>query len=319
MKFIGYRTLKTGIGASIAIILAEKLGLQYAAAAGIITVLSIQNTKKQSVKIAVKRMEACILALAISFILFKTFGYHEVIFGMFLLIFIPIAVRFNLEEGIVVSAVLITHLLVEGSVETFWILNELGLMVVGVVVALVLNLYIPSMEEEIKEDQIYIEKNMKEILIHMSVALKKHYVSIREEELFTSLEARLKMAKKRAYKNLNNYFLLDASYYVQYVEMRIKQFETIKRMREHFKRFFTTYKQTIIISNFTEKIAHCIYEGNSAESLLRDLEILREEFKKMPLPVTREEFENRAMLYQFLNDIEQFLNIKKEFAQNPIK
>lgn len=46
MKFIGYRTLKTAIGATIAMSIAGALGLKYSVSAGIITILSIQNTKE---------------------------------------------------------------------------------------------------------------------------------------------------------------------------------------------------------------------------------------------------------------------------------
>ena len=100
------------------------------------------------------------------------------------------------------------------------------------------------------------------------------------------------------------------------MEMRIQQFETIKRMKEHFQRFFMAYEQTIMIANFTEQVAHSIYEQNTCEHLLNELNALRESFRKMPLPDTREEFENRAMLFQFINDMEQFLAIKNEFKQN---
>lgn len=318
MKFIGYRTLKTGIGASIAMIIAKQLGLEYAVAAGVITILSIQNTKRQSFKIAVQRIASCILALFIAAILFKTLGYYALTFGAFLLIFIPLVVRLNLEQGIVVSSVLVTHLLIERSVSIFWILNEISLMVVGVGVALVLNLYMPSIEGQIKQDQIYIEEKMKEILIQMAKVLKENCNCIKEETLFSNLENRLHSARKNAYKNLNNYFLVDGSYYVQYMEMRSQQFESIKRMIEHFQRFFMTYEQTIIIANFTEQVAYSLHEDNTCEQLLNDLNGLRESFRKMPLPSTREEFENRAMLFQFLNDMEQFLQIKNEFKQNCI-
>ena len=117
-------------------IIAQKLGLQYPVSAGIITILSIQSTKRQSVEMALKRIGACILALIIATILFKTMGYYYVVFGLFLLIFIPITVKFNLQEGIVVSSVLVTHLLVERSVSLFWITNELFLMIVGAGIAL---------------------------------------------------------------------------------------------------------------------------------------------------------------------------------------
>ena len=36
--------------------------------------------------------------------------------------------------------------------------------------------------------------------------------------------------------------------------------------------------------------------------------------KDSPLPVTREEFEDRAVLYGILMDLEYFLQLKKEFA-----
>lgn len=318
MKFIGYRTLKTGIGASIAMIIAKQLGLQYAVSAGIITILSIQNTKKQSAKIAIQRIVSFLLALFIASILFRTLGYYVVNFGVFLLIFIPVVVRFNLEQGIVVSSVLVTHLLLEKSTSMFWILNELSLMLVGVGVALLLNLYMPSIEGQIKQDQIYVEEKMKEILIQMAKALKENCNSIKEEELFHNLENRLHTARNNAYNNLNNYFLLDASYYVQYMEMRIQQFETIKRMKEHFQKFFMAYEQTIMIANFTEQVAQSLYEENTCEDLLKELNMLRESFRKMALPSTREEFENRAMLFQFLNDMEQFLTIKNEFKRNSV-
>jgi uncharacterized membrane protein YgaE (UPF0421/DUF939 family) len=35
----------------------------------------------------------------------------------------------------------------------------------------------------------------------------------------------------------------------------------------------------------------------------------------MELPKTRNEFEDRALLFQFLNDLEDFLIIKKEFKE----
>ncbi len=320
MRFIGYRTLKTAVGgATIAMSIASALGLKYAVSAGIITVLSIQNTKRKSLDVAVQRMIVCLLALVISSILFTILGHNAIAFGLFLLLFIPLAVKFNLQEGIVVNSVLVTHILLENNVSINLFLNEISLMLIGAGVALLFNVYIPSIEREIKEDQIYIEDHMKEILIQMSIALRKLSVSLKEDELFNDLEERLPKAKKRAYINLNNYFLLDVSYYVAYMEMRIQQFETLKRMRQHFNKFFMTYEQTEMIADFTKKVADSLYEENTGEDLILDLENLRESFKKMNLPNTREEFENRALLFQFLNDMEQFLIIKNEFKRTIIE
>ncbi|EJO5347525.1 aromatic acid exporter family protein [Clostridium botulinum] len=315
MKFIGYRTLKTAIGATIAMTIAGALGLKYSVAAGIITILSIQNTKRKSLNVAIQRMVACLLALVIAAVLFSVLGHNSIVFGLFLLIFIPVAVKFNLQEGIVVNSVLASHILVEKYVSINLFFNEIALMLIGAGVALLFNLYMPSIENEIVEDQMYIEEKMKEILIHMSKALRELSVSLHEDKLFNDLEKRLLKAKKRAYINLNNYFLLDVSYYTAYMEMRIQQFETLKKMRQHFHKFFMTYEQTEMISDFTKKVADFLHEENTGEQLLLDLENLKESFKNMDLPTTREEFENRAFLFQFLNDIEQFLIIKNQFKK----
>ncbi|NYC93567.1 uncharacterized membrane protein YgaE (UPF0421/DUF939 family) [Clostridium acetobutylicum] len=161
MRIIGLRTLKTALGAAIAIIIAEFLGLKYAAAAGIITILSVQNTKKTSIIIAFQRLASTLLALIISCIIFMIFGYNPISFGVYLAIFIPLTVLFKLTEGIAVSSVLVTHILVEKTISVFWLKNELLLMVVGAGIAILLNTYMPKIDKRIKENQIEIENLMK--------------------------------------------------------------------------------------------------------------------------------------------------------------
>ena len=49
------------------------------------------------------------------------------------------------------------------------------------------------------------------------------------------------------------------------------------------------------------------------ETLLSELERLHHYYEQQPLPVTRQEFENRSMLYHILEDMKAFLDIKKDF------
>lgn len=93
-----------------------------------------------------------------SSVLFLALGFNSVVFGLYLLVFIPLTVKLKVTDGIVVSSVLVTHLLVEKQVNSYWIINELGLMLVGVLVALILNSYMPKNEEKIKEDIDYISE-----------------------------------------------------------------------------------------------------------------------------------------------------------------
>lgn len=315
---IGYRTLKTAIGSALAMIIAKWIGLQYATAAGIITILSVGKTRKKSMKTMLKRIISTLLALLIATVLFTIFGFKEISFGIFLLIFIPLAVKFNVEEGIVVSSVLVTHLLTEKSTNLFWITNEIGLMLVGVIVALIVNLYMPNTEDKIKEYQMDIEEHMKAILLRMSSIMKNGKQCFVNNILLEELEDALNKGRKLTYINLNNYIVQEDKYYVRYMNMRKNQIESIKYMLNHFKEDFSKYDQATIMANFIEKVANSIYEDNTAKNLLEDLDVLREDFRKMELPKVREEFEIRASLFQFLNDMEQFLRIKNDFRKSEI-
>ena len=63
---IGYRTIKTALGTTLAIVFAQILGLDNFASAGIITILCIKATKKKSVQASVSRIIACLIAMGYS-------------------------------------------------------------------------------------------------------------------------------------------------------------------------------------------------------------------------------------------------------------
>ncbi|PHV71219.1 hypothetical protein CS063_05875 [Sporanaerobium hydrogeniformans] len=314
-KWIGFRTLKTGIGATIAIIFAQLLGLEYASSAGIITILSIQNTKKESLNIALKRLIATIIALVLSSLLFKVLGFNSIVFGIYIILFIPLAVRLKVLEGIVPASVLVTHVLAANRLSSSLFINELLLLLIGAGIALILNLYMPNLEQQLLEDKGYIEQTLYDLMKDMAKALETQQVDRRCGEWLDGLEERLKEARFRARQNNNNHFTQTINHYEKYFEMRERQFQLVIYMRRHFEKFYKTFEQTKKVAEFTEHVALSIYRKITVEALQKELEDLRIFFKENPLPITREEFENRAMLFQFLNDIEQFLNIKKEFKE----
>ena len=179
--------------------------------------------------------------------------------------------------------------------------------------AAIANIFMPSLEDKFKEDKEWIEEHYRIIINKMSKSLVTHTVDIDEQKLINEVEKRLYESKETAYKIVNNNFFKSSSYYTDYINMRINQFDTIKRMRLHFERFNIPVEQMKVMSDFTLCVSENIREINDCEELLNDLESLRSEFKRMELPKSREEFESRAQLLQFLNDMEDFLVIKRNF------
>lgn len=75
-QFIGLRTLKTAVAAGIAIFIATLIGLSYVASAGIIVILSVQNTKRRSSELARQRLVATLIALFLSSVVYRLIGFN---------------------------------------------------------------------------------------------------------------------------------------------------------------------------------------------------------------------------------------------------
>ena len=316
MKYIYNLAFKMSISATIALVIANIFNVQYATVAAVIAILSIQDTKKKALIVGRNRVVACIIAIFLSIGIFKILGQNPITFAIFLLIFIPLTSKFNIAEGMVPAVVLSTHLLIAGELNSYWIINELLITFIGVGIASIANLFMPSLRSEFNEDKEYIEKSYKIILYKMANSLVSYTVDIDEEIIMNELENRLTEAVNRAYKIASNNLLNTDSYNIDYMNMRKIQFDIIKKLRSHFEKFYMSFEQTFMISKFTKSVASQIKDTNDCLDLLEELEVLKEDFKQMALPKTREEFENRAQLLQFLNDMEDLLRIKRNFILN---
>lgn len=175
--------LKVSIGTAAAIIIADQFGLLYSPSAGIITLLTIQNTKKETLFVALRRFIAFAIAVAISYLIFQGIGYTAVAFGGFILLFVALCLLLSLKDAIAMNAVLMTHFLIEQRMDVALILNELGLLCVGMLLGILLNLIMPSKRIEIRKQQVLFEEDMKSALRTLSNLLKnKESCLIQERE-----------------------------------------------------------------------------------------------------------------------------------------
>lgn len=316
IKYLQSKTVKVALSATIAIFISNYIGLEFSVTAGIIAILSIQDTKKEALLVSGRRIIAATVAVILSFVLYILLGNNPIIFGVFLLIFIPITMFFKVEEGLVVGSVLSTHLLTSTNINIYWIMNELALIAIGIGVAMMFNLYTISLDEEFEKNKEKIEEIYRLILSDMSVSLVTQAVPIYDRQVLLNAEELIKSSKIIAQKISNNYIFKNDNYYASYIDMRMVQLDTIKRMKKHFSRFYMKYEQTILLSEFTNNVAINIHEDNDCIELINKLALLRREYEMMELPKNRDEFENRALLFQFLNDLEDFLIIKKEFKES---
>ncbi|MGG4267575.1 aromatic acid exporter family protein [Peribacillus simplex] len=313
---IGYRTIKTALGATLAIIIAQMLNLEYFSAAGILTILCIQVTKKKSVYASWHRFLACLIAMVYASLLFQFIAFHPLVIGLILLIFIPTTVALKINEGIVTSSVIIMHLYGAGDITFSLLINETILIAVGVGVALVMNLYMPSVDEKLLAYQESIETNFSAILMGIVRYLRDNDHTWDGKEI-TETANLLNQAKSLAFRDVENHFLREEDLFYHYFKMREKQFEIIERILPLVTNIPLVVKQSGIVADFIEELAENVHPQNTAILYLRKLEEMEMHFRGMALPQTREEFESRAALLQLMKEMERYLLLKHSFKGLP--
>lgn len=313
MKFrIGYRTIKTALGTTISILLAQAAGLDRFVSAGIITILCIKVTKRKSLRASWDRILACLIGMVFAGLFFEGIAYHPVIIGLLLLFFIPTVVIFKASDGIVTSSVIIIHVFSAGKITTGLILNELGILLIGVGVALIMNLYMPSLDDQLLKLQEKIENHFRKIMKEIISYLRTSENSWSGKEL-TETFSLLNEAKSLAFRDVENHFFPNENLYYHYFRMREKQLEVIERILPLVASLPLKVEQGGMIADFLEELVDNITPGDPPKNFLKRLLDMRTEFEHMELPKTREEFESRAALLQLTKEIEQYLNLKHSY------
>lgn len=317
MKKIDYiKTIKIALGCCIGFLLAEAFHLRSTTSVITITLLSILNTKKETLLIAKKRLLAFLSAALIGSILFYFLNYSLLSLFLYLFSYYVICQLGSFTEGFSMSTVLMLHIWKGHSITWPLLLNELALMMIGISMAILMNLYMPNRIVLIKKAQKQIEQKMSQILFEMSRA-------VFQEDLSESLHIKLDELKVLIADSLShaqytekNFLFKDMSYYVSYIKMRTDQAQLLTSIHKNLPRLQESYIQTNMVSKFMRIIAISMDEYNNASDLLEHLNLLRQKFRATALPTSRKEFESRAVLYEIVREIQELLILKQKFTND---
>lgn len=314
---IGYRTIKTAIGAPIAISIAQLLGLTNFVSAGILTILCIQPSRKRSVLSAWHRFSACVLASVFSFVFFQLIGYNPLVVGLMLALFIPTTVFLKITPGIATSSVIILNLYSAEYMSYSFLFDQFLVILVGVGVGLLLNLYMPSLDKQLKEKQKRLEDNFQVILYEIALYIKDKNENWDGKEL-TETEEVLEEALDLVDLDKENHLLRDQHPYHDYFTMRAKQLELLQQMLPLVSKLPNKDEISEEIAGFFISLSEAVHPGNTAIVYLNDLNQLQKQFDQEELPTTQMEFETKANLFRLLHEIEDYLIIKRKFKKSDV-
>ena len=311
MKRILFNTLKITFASLIAIFIAKVFQLEFYISAGIVTILTIQNTKKETIKTALERFIALLIALFISYFCFITIGFDEKGFGVYLIIYIFICQSFKWYSSMAMNSVLISHFLTFHDFTFNHINNELGLFIIGVGMGVIANLHLNQNIQYMRELKNQADEQIRYILMRMSKRILEEIENY-DGHCFIKLNHLIVKAKAVNIENMEN-TLFTKNDDLKYIKMREHQSQVLQEMYKVIKNLDTTPVTAKRISDYLYKISVEYHEENDCLKLLKEFDEIDKKIKTKELPVNRKEFEDRARLFYLLQLIKEFLTIKKEY------
>lgn len=315
-KTILIRTIKTALASLLSIIVAQELSLEYASAAGIIAILNIFETRKATIEGGLKRTLSAVIAIIIGGLAFEKLGYATWVFGLYLLIFVPVSFLLKIELGLGPSSVIVTHLLAFGEINSTIILNEMALVFIGTGFAMLTNFYAPNSQDQLNSLVASIDEDMKSILNLFGKSLVENLDVKLYEDKIKSLEEDIKKTIELA--AIENDNLIENSREMLYdLHLREREMDLLEEMYYDLKTIPPEYSDGKYISDILIKTSENLTEGGDMIKVKKRIDYLKDHFHMMKLPQDHEEFAIRSAVFQVFRSLDQFIEISNYISNKP--
>lgn len=309
-------TIKTSIAATLSLLVAKELGLEFSSSAAIITILDIFETRKATLKGGLKRTLSATIALVLGILVFEIFDYKTWAFGLYLLLFVPLSFLLKIELGLGPSSVVVTHLLSYGEINSSIIFNELGLILIGTGFAMLTNLYAPESQDELKKWIEDIDGDIKDILIffgdtlvnNLDVKIYDGKIKKLEDDINKALNLAIIENDNRIENSKN--LLIGLSH-------REREKDILMEMYDDLKSIPKEYADGKLISDLMIDTANNLSDNGDMVKVKKRIEFLQEHFHMMELPETHEDFIIRSSIFQVFRSLNQFIDISKIISNIP--
>ena len=202
------KIIKLSLGSSLAIFIAWLLKLEYSMVAGVIVLLTVKNTKKETLKGVVGKIYGFILCTIFSYLCFNILGYHLASFSIFIFIIIFLCFLLEIQDVIAMCVVISSHYFLQGEISFSWILNEAGIFTIGASIGVIINMYIPTNINKIYEGQRKLQEEVSTVLIDIAdFIIIPENKNMYSQDLNT-LNRLIDSSISEAYNNINNNLLI---------------------------------------------------------------------------------------------------------------
>ena len=304
MKIDMIKALKIAIACCLSIMVAEMFNLDYSSSAGITALLTITDSRKKTLTLAMQRLLSFGVSIFIAIIVFQATRIHWITFGIYIFFVVWISYYFNWHGTISVNAVMGTHILFSSEVTSAFIINEFYIIFIGSVSAILLNMIIPkkTYKELINEDIYYIETSFISLFKEINEYLTFQQ-DLKLDENISRLEKYIENAIETAIRNDENINQEESKKYVHYCDIRLEQVYLFENISFKFKQINNLSEVDIInLTYLINEIIDDITLHKKPHHHKNQCHLIKETFFH-----DLGNIEDKAILYGIVLDLEEFI------------
>lgn len=304
-----HKVFKNMIGPYAAVLIAQYFSLEYQYSAATICILSLESTRKASFRSSFERVLAASFGLILSATIIKIFKFNPISLVIFTAIFMPLCIRFNLMQGFFTNIVLATHFLLDENVSLIFVLNQYLLLLVGVLCAIISNLYMPSQNNEIISQLEKIDSIMKDIIFDFSKVLKYKAVSLKQDELFEELKINLDDCKQLVEMEKDNRLFFKKVDISKNYSLKFSEYIILSKIRECFGKISTDISITSELAVILRDLATSSSNNYTYNILLSKIKHSEDRFKK-EIDDNSLNIENKATYFLLIENIKELIKLR---------
>lgn len=316
---VGGRVMKTVLAVTLAIFIAQQLGLKDVGVAAIVAVVTVQRTFYHSLLLSMAKMGSIIIGVLLGSLYGHLFGLTPLSYGLITFTIIIIFLQLHWQDNIIVACVTAIAVVFSGADSPIlYSLERVLTAVIGGATALTMNyLFTPNHREEVTERLYKAEADLgKAIDLINSEILNPGGDDAEFRELVTRLqidiEEGLEMSKLLREEQR---FIISretpSDLFRQAFFTFASQLDRIKEMHELAGRMPVQVPQAfpvVKLLRIIQKLQHNKIRGKKAsyasiDSIIANMDRYYEAEK---LPRTRKEFASRASLFHLLQEVKRY-------------
>lgn len=309
--------LKMSIGIIASVLIAQLIGLEFAASTCIVTLLGIQSTKRDTLRTAGQRIIsiAYTIGIAIGVAIFIGSGILDFCIAVLILALITFLLEWTATLSI--NVVVLVHMFLQQVPFTGeLILNEVIRVMVGLLIALAINWRMPTKENEFKQDMSDIEHSIENMLNTFAEILRGNDRTLQESGThLKDLEQALDNGMENAYTFANNNLSSHAQYYMKYISMRKTDALILYKLYLYMQKLDGPTVLSGQLADLMDCVGHAAAIEHPMDEACEKAALLSRSLSKAPIPSTKNELSDITIIHLMKECLEEMLEAKQQFIK----